>query len=93
MPALPAPQIVALVDVLGHPDLASVSELLLAGNALNDAAFVPLGARLASAECGSLRRLDLSANNLTAASVELLLPLMKDEVAAMSKVRRCVRRA
>ncbi|GIL76620.1 hypothetical protein Vretifemale_6114, partial [Volvox reticuliferus] len=81
-------QIVALVDVLGHPDLAWVSELLLAGNALNDEAFVPLGARLASAECGALRRLDLGYNNLTAASVELLLPLMKDEVAAMSKAQR-----
>ncbi|GLI66639.1 hypothetical protein VaNZ11_010475 [Volvox africanus] len=81
-------QIVALVDVLGHPDLAWVSELLLAGNALHDEAFTPLGARLASAECGALRRLDLGYNNLTAASVELLLPLMKDEVAAMSKAQR-----
>ncbi|GFR44940.1 hypothetical protein Agub_g6028, partial [Astrephomene gubernaculifera] len=81
-------QVVALVDILAHPDLAAVSELLLAGNALTDEAFAPLGVRLASPECGALRQLDLSYNCLTAASVELLLPLMKDEVAAMSKAQR-----
>ncbi|KXZ46392.1 hypothetical protein GPECTOR_44g68 [Gonium pectorale] len=81
-------QVVALVDVLGHPDLAGVSELLLAGNALGDAAFRPLGARLASPACASLRQLDLGSNGLTAASVELLLPLMKDEMAGMSKAQR-----
>ncbi|KAG2447848.1 hypothetical protein HYH02_007304 [Chlamydomonas schloesseri] len=81
-------QVVALVDVLAHPDLAELSELLLAGNSLGDDAFGPLSARLGSPACAALRSLDLGLNGLSAGALPPLLPLLRDELAAMSKAQR-----
>ncbi|KAG2430128.1 hypothetical protein HXX76_010227 [Chlamydomonas incerta] len=81
-------QVVALVDVLAHPDLSELTELLLAGNSLGDDAFAPLAARLGSAACAPLRSLDLGLNGLSASALPPLLPLLRDELAAMSKAQR-----
>ena len=75
------------MDVLAHPDLAELTELLLAGNSLGDDAFAPLAARLGSPACSALRSLDLGLNGLSASALPPLLPLLRDELAAMSKVR------